>query len=277
MRHACGGARLCGRQQWLARLLRIHEAVQAALLQRRPEAASCWHRAPVCRDRASTARRCSAGTRSTGASCWGRRIMLAGHLLASKGDRVAMWESVELRPPFLDEDLVGYTNRLHPRWKLRRFTEKYILRKMAEKWVPREIARRPKKMFRAPLDSFHLIGPDRPQWIDQVLSPESLKKTGYFDRGGGQEDTATRSRRCGGRWPEDQHRDGTGGGDGHAVVASPVHQWRPGDIPSRLAYRDAELGRADCFERFPKVGSRLSQFAEYAKDWRACGLDGVQL
>src|SRR5207247_754290 len=27
----------------------------------------------------------------------GARIMLAGHLLASKGDRVAMWESVELR------------------------------------------------------------------------------------------------------------------------------------------------------------------------------------
>jgi asparagine synthase (glutamine-hydrolysing) len=111
----------------------------------------------------------------------GARIMLAGHLLASKGDRVAMWQSVELRPPFLDEDLVGYTNRLHPRWKLRRFTEKYILRKMAEKWVPREIARRPKKMFRAPLDSFHLIGPNRPKWIDQVLSPESLRKTGYFD------------------------------------------------------------------------------------------------
>ncbi len=111
----------------------------------------------------------------------GARIMLAGHLLASKGDRVAMWNSVELRPPFLDEDLVGYTNRLHPRWKLRRFTEKYILRKMAEKWVPRQIARRTKKMFRAPLDSFHLGGPDRPTWIDQVMSPESLKKTGYFD------------------------------------------------------------------------------------------------
>ncbi|MBO0698439.1 MAG: asparagine synthase (glutamine-hydrolyzing) [Zavarzinella sp.] len=111
----------------------------------------------------------------------GARIMLAGHLLASKGDRVAMRESVELRPPFLDEDLIAYTNRLHPRWKLRRFRDKYILRKMAEKWVPHAIARRRKKMFRAPLDSFHLDDPDRPPWIDQVLSPESLRKTGYFD------------------------------------------------------------------------------------------------
>jgi asparagine synthase (glutamine-hydrolysing) len=111
----------------------------------------------------------------------GARIMLAGHLLASKGDRVAMWESVELRPPFLDEDLVGYTNQLHPRWKLRRLREKYILRKMAEKWVPKRVAWRGKKMFRAPLDSFHVTSPDRPAWIDQVLSDESLRKTGYFD------------------------------------------------------------------------------------------------
>ena len=113
----------------------------------------------------------------------GARVMLAGHLLASKGDRVAMWESVELRPPFLDEDLVAYTNRLHPRWKLRHLRDKYLLRKVAEKYVPREIAWRRKKMFRAPLDSFHLTDPDRPAWIDQVLSPESLRKTGYFDAG----------------------------------------------------------------------------------------------
>jgi asparagine synthase (glutamine-hydrolysing) len=91
-----------------------------------------------------------------------------------------MWESVELRPPFLDEDLVAYTNRLHPRWKLRRLRDKYLLRKVAERWVPRAIAWRRKKMFRAPLDSFHLTGAAG-GWTDQVLSAESLRKTGYFD------------------------------------------------------------------------------------------------
>jgi asparagine synthase (glutamine-hydrolysing) len=108
----------------------------------------------------------------------GARINLAGHQLASKGDRVAMWESVEIRPPFLDEDLVAYTNRLHPRWKLRRLRDKYLLRKVARRYVPKRIAWRPKKMFRAPLDSFHLAGGG---WADQVLSRESLRKTGYFD------------------------------------------------------------------------------------------------
>jgi asparagine synthase (glutamine-hydrolysing) len=33
-------------------------------------------------------------------------------------------------------------------------------------------------MFRAPLDGFHL---DVPSFADQLLSPESLRKTGYFD------------------------------------------------------------------------------------------------
>ncbi|WP_020473265.1 asparagine synthase (glutamine-hydrolyzing) [Zavarzinella formosa] len=111
----------------------------------------------------------------------GGRIMLPGHLLASKGDRVAMWSSVETRPPFLDEDLVAFTNSLHPRWKLRRLKDKYLLRKVARRWMPRETADRSKKMFRAPLDSFHMSDPKLPKWIGQVLSEESLRKTGYFD------------------------------------------------------------------------------------------------
>ena len=34
-------------------------------------------------------------------------------------------------------------------------------------------------MFRAPLDGFHTT--TLPTFVDQLLSPESLKKTGYFD------------------------------------------------------------------------------------------------
>jgi asparagine synthase (glutamine-hydrolysing) len=109
----------------------------------------------------------------------GVRVMLPGMLLLCKGDRVAMHNSVETRYPFLDEDLIAYSNQLHPRWKLRRFRDKYVVRKAAEKWLPLSIARRRKLMFRAPMDAFHLDNP--PAFIDQLLSEESLKKTGYFD------------------------------------------------------------------------------------------------
>jgi asparagine synthase (glutamine-hydrolysing) len=50
---------------------------------------------------------------------------------------------------------------------------------MAQRWVPRSIAWRRKAMFRAPLDSFHTTR--FPTFVDQLLSPESLRKTGYFD------------------------------------------------------------------------------------------------
>ena len=111
----------------------------------------------------------------------GQRIMLAGHLLCSKGDRVAMSTSVETRYPFLDEEVVAFLAKLHPRWKLRGLTEKYLLRLMAARHLPKQIAWRRKAMFRAPMDSFHLSGRDVPKWIDEVLSPEAIRKTDIFD------------------------------------------------------------------------------------------------
>jgi asparagine synthase (glutamine-hydrolysing) len=110
----------------------------------------------------------------------GARIMLPGHLLSSKGDRVAMNSSVEARYAFLDEDVLGYISKLHPRWKLRGLLrDKFIERKVAEKWLPKEVAWRRKRMFRAPMDAWNV--PDRNNWIEQVLSPESVAKAGYFD------------------------------------------------------------------------------------------------
>jgi asparagine synthase (glutamine-hydrolysing) len=107
------------------------------------------------------------------------RVLLAGHLLQAKGDRVAMHSSVEVRYPFLDEDVFDFLARLHPRWRLRGFRDKHLLRLLAERWVPRSVARRHKVIFRAPLDSFHME--PEPPFVAQLLSEESLRKTGYFD------------------------------------------------------------------------------------------------
>jgi asparagine synthase (glutamine-hydrolysing) len=111
----------------------------------------------------------------------GGRIMLPGHLLASKGDRVAMNSSVETRYPFLDEDVVDFTARLDPRWKMRGLRDKYLLRCLARRWLPQKVAWRRKAMFMAPFDGFDRQGLRRPAWIDQLLSPEMLNRSGYFD------------------------------------------------------------------------------------------------
>lgn len=107
------------------------------------------------------------------------RVTLAGHLLQAKGDRVAMHSSVEVRYPFLDEEVFNYTAKLHPRWKLRGFRDKYILRLLAERWLPPSTYKRGKVIFRAPLDSFHLD--PEPAFVRDLLSEESLKRAGYFD------------------------------------------------------------------------------------------------
>jgi asparagine synthase (glutamine-hydrolysing) len=109
----------------------------------------------------------------------GARVMLNGMLLAAKGDRVAMNSSVETRYPFLDDGVIGFLAGIHPKWKLHGLRDKYILRLLAERWVPHSIAWRRKAMFRAPMDAFHLEG--APPFVDDLLRPEALRKTGYFD------------------------------------------------------------------------------------------------
>jgi asparagine synthase (glutamine-hydrolysing) len=111
----------------------------------------------------------------------GARVMLPGLLLNAKGDRVAMNSSVETRYPFLDEDVFDFCATLPPEWKLRGLREKEILRHVAQRWLPKEIAWRRKAMFRAPSDGFHLTGGAETTFVDHLLSPESLRKTGYFD------------------------------------------------------------------------------------------------
>lgn len=111
--------------------------------------------------------------------CLSGRAHLAGLLLNSKGDRVAMHSSVETRYPFLDRSVFDFLARVPPRLKLRGLRDKYLLRKVAERWLPASIAHRRKAMFRAPFDSFHLE--QAPPYVEQLLSEESLRRTGYFD------------------------------------------------------------------------------------------------
>jgi asparagine synthase (glutamine-hydrolysing) len=107
------------------------------------------------------------------------RCHLPGLLLNAKGDRIAMRNSVEARYPFLDESVYRFLADIHPDYKFKGLREKHILREMAERWLPKNIARRRKAMFRAPFDSFHLES--APRYVSQLLSEESLKRTGYFD------------------------------------------------------------------------------------------------
>lgn len=105
------------------------------------------------------------------------KLMLPGHLLHGKGDRVAMRSGVECRYPFLDEDFIACASRLAPDAKLRGMREKWLLRQVARRVLPPEIADPPKTMFKA--NALCSLAP-QPAWIEQLLCAESLRKVGWF-------------------------------------------------------------------------------------------------
>ena len=110
----------------------------------------------------------------------GYKVMLAGLLMTHKGDRPAMANSVETRFPFLDEEVVQLCASVAPEYKLRGlFRDKDLLRSFASAFLPATIANRPKHIFRARYSGSFLD--PAPGYVDQLLSRESLLRTGYFD------------------------------------------------------------------------------------------------
>lgn len=110
------------------------------------------------------------------------KLMLPGHLLHGKGDRVAMRAGVECRYPFLDERFVALAAGLAPGLKLgpagaRGRGDKLLLRQVARRVLPAAIADPPKGMFKA--NALCRLAP-QPAWVEQLTSEASLRATGMF-------------------------------------------------------------------------------------------------
>lgn len=107
-------------------------------------------------------------------------LFLSNFLLSSQGDRVAMAHSVEMRHPFLDYRVIDFAFRLPARWKLSGLNEKYLLKRAFAGVIPEAISRREKQPYRAPVRE--LFSRQAPRdYVDELLSPQALKDTGYFD------------------------------------------------------------------------------------------------
>ena len=78
--------------------------------------------------------------------------------LLERGDRMTMSASVELRPPFLDADVVDLAFRLPSSLKLHRGTGKWLVKQVARGLIPDEIIDRPKSGFKVPLDEWFRHG-----------------------------------------------------------------------------------------------------------------------
>jgi asparagine synthase (glutamine-hydrolysing) len=109
------------------------------------------------------------------------KTLLAGYLLSSQGDRVAMANSVEGRFPYLDHRVVEYAARLPSRLKLRALDEKHILRLALRGLLPDAILRRRKQPYRAPDSRCFFENGKAPDYVVDLLSAERIRSAGYFD------------------------------------------------------------------------------------------------
>ncbi len=109
------------------------------------------------------------------------KSLLAGYLLSSQGDRVAMANSIEGRVPYLDHRVIEFANRLPPSFKIRGMTEKFLLRRALADLLPEDIVNRTKQPYRAPDSASFFFDGEPLDYVAELMSEASLRDAGWFD------------------------------------------------------------------------------------------------
>jgi asparagine synthase (glutamine-hydrolysing) len=97
------------------------------------------------------------------------------------GDKMSMAESVEMRVPFLDRELVEFTESLPTDYKVRRGQRKLVEKRALEPLLPRRIVHRKERGFITPVDRW-LRGPELGDWAAEVLLDDGSTCAGLFER-----------------------------------------------------------------------------------------------
>jgi asparagine synthase (glutamine-hydrolysing) len=106
-----------------------------------------------------------------------QRYYLPDDILA-KVDRMSMAHSLEVRPPFLDHEIVELAARLPERLKIRGRHQKYLLKCLMQEKLPAEIINREKVGFDIPAHDWlrHELKP----LLLEVVNPAAAAQTGLF-------------------------------------------------------------------------------------------------
>lgn len=97
----------------------------------------------------------------------------------TKVDRASMANSLEVRAPFLDHELIEWVSGLAPSLKLNGQKSKYILKKAMEPYLPNDVLYRQKMGFSIPLAEW-FRGPLKQKVRDSLLG-EPMADSGIFD------------------------------------------------------------------------------------------------
>ncbi|MBU2677983.1 MAG: asparagine synthase (glutamine-hydrolyzing) [Gammaproteobacteria bacterium] len=95
-------------------------------------------------------------------------------------DRMGMANSLEIRSPLVDKELVEFMARLPVNMKVRGQKSRYIWYKLAERQLPLEIAKRKKRGFRFPLANW--FATQLNPFLHRVVDESLLAADGIFDQ-----------------------------------------------------------------------------------------------
>ncbi|SRR5579883_60659 len=98
--------------------------------------------------------------------------------LLVKADKITMANSIELRVPLLDHELLEFAASLPDEFKVNGFSTKYILKRVMKNRVPPEIVNRKKTGFPVPYASW-FRGELQP-WVRDILLDRRTLQRGYF-------------------------------------------------------------------------------------------------
>lgn len=106
---------------------------------------------------------------------------LPGHNL-NYTDKMGMAESVEIRVPYLDNELVALAAKLPPQFKMKGTITKYLLKKVAEKYLPKEVIYRSKTGFGAPVRTWMQTDKQFQQQVWARLNSPAFIALNIFDQ-----------------------------------------------------------------------------------------------
>jgi len=109
------------------------------------------------------------------------KLLLAGYLLSSRGERMTMAHGVEGRYPFLSHRLAEIASRLNPRLKLKGLKENYILKKTFKPELPKEIFSRINHPFESSSKEAFFSTMMPRERVAPYLERDSIVSHGIFD------------------------------------------------------------------------------------------------
>ncbi len=109
------------------------------------------------------------------------KLRLPEHLLM-RVDKLTMAHAVEARVPFLDHELVEFSARVPPAYKLKDTVGKWLLKKAAEPYLDHDMIYRRKQGFGAPMEEWFAEG-DFGRRCLAAFDRSALAREGFFDNG----------------------------------------------------------------------------------------------